>query len=264
MFKWDLSEYRNTIINSSEEVQDIIFNQIFRPWYRISPLKNHSLYKLHLHRNQVISIVEEMLKKYPNSTPALHLLMDAYALHKSLVEAVTTFLTVGYETTASVTSFLLNQLALNSKLQEDIRNTLMSDDEELLEMAILESLRLHPSGWIILRVAKEDTEIKKMLIPSGTFIVISPYIFHTSAKYWNNPLDFNPERFRNMHRTPAFIPFGNGIGKCVGRYLALQEIKETIMAILSHFELQTNTKAKVHQSILLRTCLFPCKISKLQ
>ena len=50
----------------------------------------------------------------------------------------------------------------------------------------------------------------------------------TSKKYWDNPEEFNPDRFMNYGKyivsNNAFTPFGMGTRKCLGEKYALASL----------------------------------------
>lgn len=57
-------------------------------------------------------------------------------------------------------------------------------------------------------------------IPAGANIIVSMSSIHKLPNYWNNPKQFNPDRFfykedANLPRS-AYMPFGYGPRNCIG------------------------------------------------
>lgn len=62
------------------------------------------------------------------------------------------------------------------------------------------------------------------IITVGTFSAAWPdkyLISNWTARYWQDPLVFNPERFLGNYNKDAFIPFSVGARSCIGRRYAL-------------------------------------------
>ena len=63
--------------------------------------------------------------------------------------------------------------------------------------------------------------------------------FQNSAKYWDAPEAFLPERWFKPLQTPAaYMPWGEGGRACVGMRFALMETKLTLLRIFQHFLLE--------------------------
>lgn len=100
--------------------------------------------------------------------------------------------------------------------------------------------------------ASQKQNEKVYLIPKHHEIFIFPYLIHRDPKYWNHPNSFIPERWLSKPNekkkldlqarlakatlVEAYLPFSLGKRNCVGRKLALLEIRVIVMHILSEFE----------------------------
>jgi cytochrome P450 family 6 len=79
----------------------------------------------------------------------------------------------------------------------------------------------------IARKASTDYQIpnSKHVIKKDTLVIIPSIAIHYDDRYWQNPQEFNPDRFsvEETAKRPnfAFIPFGEGPRNCIGMRLAI-------------------------------------------
>ena len=90
-------------------------------------------------------------------------------------------------------------------------------------------------------------------IPPGTSLWVHVYSLHRDPRCFSDPETFRPERWLSappeqagkgksattqgqfVHDERAFIPFSYGPMNCVGKTLALQELRTVVVALLHHF-----------------------------
>ena len=105
-----------------------------------------------------------------------------------------------------------------------------------------ETLRLYPVAMGFGRVALRDTQLAGHRIPAGTFLsaIVAPVL--RDARYYPNPLQFDPERFAPARaedaRRGVFLPFGTGPHVCLGMQLANFEAKLFWQMLLSRARLR--------------------------
>jgi len=93
---------------------------------------------------------------------------------------------------------------------------------------ISEVLRYYPPVTILpTRTTTKDVTVEGVLIPGGTLIGVDIYSLHHSPQYWENPEEFNPDRFtpensKGRHKF-AYLPFSLGKRECLGNNFSLQE-----------------------------------------
>ena len=162
-------------------------------------------------------------------------------------------LLAGYETTANALSwtwYLLSQNPwaighLRSELHRALGGKLpvYADLERVpyLRQVLDESLRLYPPAWILGRRAIGEDIIGGYYVAPGTVLAISIYTLHRHPAFWENPEEFDPQRFAptnvaRRHRY-AYIPFGAGPRQCIGNTFGLLEASLIIACISQHFEL---------------------------
>eukprot|EP00924_Labyrinthula_sp_SR-Ha-C_P001287 augustus_masked-scaffold_7-processed-gene-19.97-mRNA-1 protein AED:1.00 eAED:1.00 QI:0/-1/0/0/-1/1/1/0/436 len=180
-------------------------------------------------------------------------------------ENIRTMLFAGHDTTAAALSwsfFLLGKhpdvvKKIEFEFQEKFAGDLSLLTAEKLETCkylnsvVLEVLRLYPSAGFMQATTKEFY-LDEYLIPKGMEILILPYLLHRNPKYYNKPDEFLPERWLEdfkvgeevslqtqvslAGKTKAYFPFSLGKRICVGRKLALLEIRVILLNVLKHFE----------------------------
>ncbi|MDB5281116.1 MAG: cytochrome, partial [Bacteroidota bacterium] len=185
-------------------------------------------------------------------------------------ETMTIFL-AGHETTAVALSWLWYLLDQNpveaQKLYDEIDTVLQGKTptlEDLMRLpysrlVIDESLRLYPPAWIIGRENIEDDVIGGHHIPKGYAMLIPAYHIHRDPRLWDQPLVFNPERFRKenikeKHRF-AYFPFGGGPRQCIGNNFALMEMQIILVMMLQkfRFKLTKGFQPELNPMVTLRT-----------
>ncbi|MFI6005266.1 cytochrome P450 [Streptomyces sp. NPDC051366] len=110
---------------------------------------------------------------------------------------------------------------------------------ELTRHVVLETLRLYPHGWLILRRVSTPVELAGQILPPGTSLVVSPYQLHRQPRLFPDPERFDPDRWAAEDPGPreAYIPFGNGSRKCLGEAFALTEIVIVLARVLQNWTL---------------------------
>ena len=153
-------------------------------------------------------------------------------------EVLTIFL-AGYETVANALTWTWYLLSENpeaaSRMEAEIDEVLGGRDATLedfprlkyTEMVFAESMRLYPPAWAMGRRSTQPIELGPYRLPAGSHFFFSQYILHRSAEWWDDPLEFRPERHEPATRAerPRFVyfPFGGGRRQCIGESFAWME-----------------------------------------
>lgn len=164
-----------------------------------------------------------------------------------------TFMVAGYDTTATTLLWLVYDLMLNQEAQDKLFDEI---DQEIgqnqpcydnafnlkyLDMVVSETLRMHPPGVSLSRMASEDVEVCGLKIKKGWSINFPALALHYMPEYWEEPTKYKPERFAPENQASinqyAYLPFGNGPRNCIGMRLALLEVKMTIISLLQKYRL---------------------------
>lgn len=167
-------------------------------------------------------------------------------------EVMTIFL-AGHETTATLLSWALYLLALHPDIERRVR----AEHAEVLagraptfaeigkltytRMVIDETLRLYPVAWIFGRRAVSDDVVCGYHLPANVQITISPYATHHDPAFWENPEQFDPQRFapERVAERPrfAYYPFAGGPRICIGNNFSLMEAQLILAMTLNRFHL---------------------------
>ncbi|KAJ7972275.1 Cytochrome P450 family protein [Quillaja saponaria] len=114
-----------------------------------------------------------------------------------------------------------------------------------IQAILKETLRLHPTGPLIVRESTEDCTINGYDIPAKTWLFVNVWAINRDQNHWENPLEFQPERFLNEEgkseldlRGQHFhlLTFGAGRRSCPGASLALQIVSTALAAMVQCFE----------------------------
>ncbi|POG74196.1 cytochrome P450 [Rhizophagus irregularis DAOM 181602=DAOM 197198] len=102
---------------------------------------------------------------------------------------------------------------------------------------IKETLRTHPPTPILtVRRLKKPIKVGSYILPINSTCMINTWKIHRDPKYWENPNQYNPERFLSSDEKRdkfAWIPFSAGPRNCVGQNLTLLQQR----VVLSMFHL---------------------------
>ncbi|KAK1412899.1 hypothetical protein QVD17_34488 [Tagetes erecta] len=145
---------------------------------------------------------------------------------------------------------LINHPNIMRKAVEEIdqvvgKNRLVQEsdipDLPYLQAIVKESLRLHPTAPMILRLSTQDCTVGGYRIPANTTTLVNVWSLGRDPMVWECPLEFMPERFegkpldvRGQHFN--LLPFGSGRRICPGTSLGLLMIHVTLGAMIQCFE----------------------------
>jgi len=247
-----------------DQVQKFLIKEVRLPhkgwWFSLSGQKRKH-FLLSLENNAIIQeIIEERTASNEQTNDLLNMLLETRYEDTGegmsitqLVDEIKILFVAGYETTANALTFTLYLLAKHPDVQQKVWQEITeiesqaSNTEELLQKmtyinAVLnESMRLYPPAWIVDRQNVEDDTIASYHVKKGTLIGISLYELHRNPKYWENPEEFNPERFLGEERKNSmqyFYPFGAGPRMCIGTGFAIYEMCLTLFKIVKKYEIK--------------------------
>lgn len=182
-------------------------------------------------------------------------------------EALTLFL-AGHETTANALTWTWYLLSQNpeaeAKFHAEIDSVLDGrvptiDDIPKLkytEHVLAELMRLFPPAWAIGRQAVEDHELGEFPIAKGSTVLMSPFVLHHDARFWENADAFTPERWETQSVKEAgnrniYFPFGGGIRRCIGESFAWSEGILVLATMARKWKLHLDPEQKIGTKSLI-------------
>ena len=203
---------------------------------------------------------------------------DGKMSDKQVRDEVMTIFIAGHETTANAltwTFYLLSQHSdVEEKLLSEIDSVLVSNignngeskipsTEDIpklqyTEKVLRESMRVYPPVWTMGRYVENDYSVGDYTIPAGSSILMSQYVMHHDSRYYENPEQFNPDRWTEEFKTHlprfSYFPFGGGIRGCIGEPFAWMEGVLIIATIAQKWimRLVPSQRVKLDPAITLR------------
>nr|WIL10286.1 chalcone synthase [Grona styracifolia] len=228
---------------------------------------------------RVISQREELRRKNGNKNgdsevrDFLDILLDCVHDNNSEVKInrvhikalIMDFFTAGTDTTAISTEWALVELVKNPLILQQVRkeiddvvgkNRLVEETDcpnlPYLQAIVKETFRLHPPVPMVTRKCVTECNIENYVIPENTLLFVNVWSIGRNPDYWENPLEFRPERFLKIGELNEnstgnidvrgnhfqLLPFGSGRRMCPGVSLAMQEVPALLGAIIQCFDFQ--------------------------
>ena len=202
--------------------------------------------------------------------------------NRQVRDEVMTIFIAGHETTANAltwTFYLLSQNPdIEKKLHDEIDSVVLGSSNDsnsgirirlpaaddiipklqYTERVLRESMRIYPPVWTIGRYVENNYSVGEYTIPAGSSILMSQYVMHHDSRYYENPEQFNPDRWTEEFKTHlprfSYFPFGGGIRGCIGEPFAWME-GVLIIAIIAQkwiMRLVPSQRVKLDPAITLR------------
>ncbi|MDQ3872945.1 MAG: cytochrome P450, partial [Thermoproteota archaeon] len=198
---------------------------------------------------------------------------------KQVRDEVMTIFLAGHETTANAltwTFYLLSQHPdIEKKLHDEIDSVLGVTDGhggtagriptaedipqlQYTEKVLREAMRLYPPVWTMGRYVENDYRVGEYTVPAGSSILMSQYVMHHDPRYYEDPEQFNPDRWTTEFKTRlprfSYFPFGGGIRGCIGEPFAWMEGTLIIATISQKWKMRlaSGQRIKLDPAITLR------------
>lgn len=213
---------------------------------------------LDLRRAAMDRMVED--GREPPSVDLLDVLLSVSDLTNENIKAVIGDMFLGGTETTSITiEWALAELVANPTtmmtLQEEldkvVGRTRLVQEEDLdslpyLHSVVKEAMRLHPvAPFLIPRESMQACEVYGYMIPPKTRVLVNVWAIGRDPSVWDNPLQFQPERFMpegkyhhvNVHGQHfQLIPFGSGRRKCPALTLGLVSVRIVLASLVQAFD----------------------------
>eukprot|EP00049_Salpingoeca_infusionum_P017837 m.354560 g.354560 ORF g.354560 m.354560 type:complete len:508 (-) comp17056_c0_seq1:407-1930(-) len=158
-----------------------------------------------------------------------------------------TFLFAGHDTTSTALSWFTYLMSKHQDVQDKCRAEIIGvfghegepSYDKLNQLAyttatIKEALRVYPSIIGVARITHEPVTLSNgVTIEPGTTTALNMLCLHHNPTVWENPEEFNPERFMKTLDDPySFMPFSVGRRNCIGMNFAYNEMRCVIAQLL--------------------------------
>jgi cytochrome P450 family 135 len=170
---------------------------------------------------------------------------------RELRDELMTLLIAGHETTATLLSWAIHELARDQASQD----RLAAEPGVFTDALVTETLRLRPPVGAVVRRLREPMSIAGYDMPAGTNVLPLMLIVQRRADLYPDPWRFDPTRFLDS-RPPAggWLPFGGSVRRCIGASFAQFEAKivlEELAAALRLRALQERPERTTRRAVVL-------------
>uniref|UniRef100_A0A0A9EID9 Uncharacterized protein n=1 Tax=Arundo donax TaxID=35708 RepID=A0A0A9EID9_ARUDO len=219
---------------------------------------------------EIMITVKEQERRSPTTAKItkdlLDILMDAAEDEKAEVKLtrenikafVLDIFTAGSDTTATSVEWMLAHLINNPACMHKLRAELdgvvgtsrLVGEQDVAQLPYLqavfkETLRLQPPAVFAQRETIEPVHVRGYTIPTKTSVFFNIFSIGRDPAWWEDPLQFRPERFmpggaganvdpKGQHL--QLMPFGSGRRACPGMGLAMQAVPAFLGALVQCFD----------------------------
>ncbi|CAA0806622.1 cytochrome P450- family 72- subfamily A-polypeptide 7 [Striga hermonthica] len=167
------------------------------------------------------------------------------------------FYFAGFDTTSNLLVWTMITLAIHHNWQARAREEVLQvlgqnkalthhdlNELKIVNMILLEVLRLYPPVMELSRVVEEETQLGNLRIPKGVLLQLPIAMLHRDPQIWGeDALEFRPDRFaegslKAANGQAAFLPFSWGPRICIGQNFALLEGKAFVAHLLRTFSFE--------------------------
>jgi cytochrome P450 len=148
-------------------------------------------------------------------------------------------------------TFLMKNPKAMRKAQEEVRNLFGNkgfvDEDDVqqlpyLKAVVKETMRLQPTAPLLIpRETTKECCVGGYEIPAKTLVYVSAWAVGRDPEAWENPYEFNPDRFLGSSidlkgNDFELIPFGAGRRICPGIFIALATVELSLANLLHKFD----------------------------
>ena len=251
----------------TEANQRMLVKELRQPylgwWFKISGVLEKHLDLTKEARQILKNIVEERKSSGKRYDDLLDMLLETKyddglgMAEEQLIDEILIIFTAGHETTSNALTFTFQLLAKHPKYQEGIYKEFLdlgSDEADLMtrvsqskicQQVLEESMRLYPPAYFIDRVNKEADTFNEMDFEPGCNLLFSIYEIHRHPDLWEQPEEFQPERFADKANqySAQYYPFGAGPRKCIGNNFAMFEMIIAVTELVKNYKISAGFDA---------------------
>jgi cytochrome P450 len=169
---------------------------------------------------------------------------------EEIEDQLVTMVFAGHETTALTLTYAWYLLARHPAVAARVRDEVDAvvgdgrpraahlDDLVLTGRVVREAMRLYPPVHTIPRRTTRSVDVGDYRLPAGAEVHVSAFQIHRSERFYDDPLAFRPDRWTDRERPRfAYLPFGAGPRRCIGRQFALVEATLAVARIAQEYRL---------------------------
>ena len=181
-------------------------------------------------------------------TELLDVIIKSSKNEEQALDNILTFFLAGYDTTASALTiciqliFSLKNHSIYKNILDEVNSVTNIHEMKYLDNFIKEVLRLHPpSGAGMLREYENSYShhFCEYNWADGNNIIVPVYSLQRHPDYWEFPDVLFPERWEKIKEINVqniYLPFSIGPRNCIGKYLALMELKVILSILIKRIE----------------------------
>ncbi|PYI35496.1 cytochrome P450 [Aspergillus indologenus CBS 114.80] len=268
----EIFEAHETLFASTKEKRRLFLLYNLAPRWLIYLIPFPVARKMDQARTLLYNVCRETIRQQrrapsdPDEAQPLHFLghlkkTDGLREEEAAIAQIVVILGAG---TGGTLAWVFNCLAAHPQSQDAIRRELAGCQDEpdadydqlpMLHAVVMEAVRLYPGFTFLLRKAIRDTTIGDQPIPRNTFVGLCTRAINYAEHLWGpDAAAFVPERW--LERSPegrgirinplggapaavCMLSFFHGTRSCVGRELALAQMKRQIAVVVRRFRLET-------------------------
>ena len=174
--------------------------------------------------------------------------------YDDVVATAMLLLAAGYDTTGTVLSWIMYDLAMNKDCQETLYEEIIQSGEDVnklpyetlqtlpyLDAVIHESMRRHPPIAGLERVCTKEYAVpnSNIVIRKGDLVRVDNIGICFDPDVYTNPMNYNPERFLKENAAElnpyGFLNFSLGPRNCIGMRFSMYEMKCCLSNLVAKF-----------------------------
>lgn len=163
--------------------------------------------------------------------------LDGSAMsEREIRDDLVSMILAGHETTAGEITWAFQLLAHNPGVQQRLITEIdRGKGDDYLTATVHETIRRKPVFlFAIPREVVESVEIGDWTYAPPARLLACTYLMHHDPELYLRPYEFRPERFLDEPPEPrTWLPWGGGRKHCLGRHLALLEVKTVLRQVLA-------------------------------
>lgn len=238
---------------------ETIYSTMVPKWFPI-PGRANFLRNLNATKETINQVIAKCRQDKETSASLIQMLINAVdeesqqqMSEQQLFDEVMTIFIAGYETTATVLTWLgvvlRDRPSILEKLREEIDRVLgtrIPTFEDIPQLSytrrvFMETMRMYTIVPMLPRALNKADQLGPYHLPAEAIVLVFYQGVHHNPRVWDNPEVFDPERFTPEkianQNAFAYVPFSAGPRKCAGNDFALLEGTLAIAMILQKYNL---------------------------